>query len=220
MDTIRILIADNQSLTREGYISILNDYYNQNVYATVARDQEHLFDVLRLSTPHVLAIDFDTFKLHDLSDLLTIRQSFKELGILVVSNNVQYETILKIVEYGITNFVNKTADETELIDAFKACISNRKYFSSKILDIILNQRITNRDVSTGNCQLTNTEMEIVQLIAQGNTTKAIANSRKLSYHTIITHRKNIFRKLNIKNMSELILYAMRTGLVDTTEYYI
>lgn len=68
--------------------------------------------------------------------------------------------------------------------------------------------------------LTVTEKEILKEIALGRTTKEIASNRNLSFHTIITHRKNIFRKLEVNNVHEAIKYAMRAGLVDLAEYYI
>ena len=77
-----------------------------------------------------------------------------------------------------------------------------------------------RAVETLCDELTATETEIVRLITQGFTTKEIADKRNLSFHTVITHRKNIFRKLNINSTSELMIYAMRSGIIDSLEYYI
>ena len=68
--------------------------------------------------------------------------------------------------------------------------------------------------------LTHTELELVQLFTQGKTSKEIAELRCLSYHTVNTHRKNIFRKLELNNVQELIKFALKNGLVDLTEYYI
>jgi DNA-binding NarL/FixJ family response regulator len=69
-------------------------------------------------------------------------------------------------------------------------------------------------------QLTTSEIEIVRLIGQGLTTKEIASRKILSFHTIMTHRKNILRKLGVSNASELIMFAVRTGIIDTIEYHI
>ena len=92
--------------------------------------------------------------------------------------------------------------------------------SSQVLDVLLERKANPRPTAGEAGKLTATELEIVRLIAQGLTNKEIAIRKKLSYHTIITHRKNIFRKLGISNSSELLMYAMRAGLIDTTEYYI
>lgn len=68
--------------------------------------------------------------------------------------------------------------------------------------------------------LTTTETEVVKLIAEGKTTKEIAAQKNISFHTVMTHRKNIFRKLGVNSSSELIMYAIRAGWIDNIEYYI
>jgi DNA-binding NarL/FixJ family response regulator len=69
-------------------------------------------------------------------------------------------------------------------------------------------------------QLTHTETEIVKMIAEGLTTKLIATTKNISFHTVMTHRKNIFKKLGVSSSSELIMYAIRSGWIDNIEYYI
>ena len=71
-----------------------------------------------------------------------------------------------------------------------------------------------------NFQLTNAEIEIVRLISEGFTTKEIASRKFISFHTVISHRKNIFRKLGVTSVSELIMVAIRYGLINTIEYHI
>ena len=97
--------------------------------------------------------------------------------------------------------------------------SNRKFFSGEILDALLQRKTTPRQYNS-NQKITLSELEIIKLITQGMTTKEIAMHKHLSFHTIITHRKNIFRKLGINNSSELMMYALKSGIIDSTEYYI
>jgi DNA-binding CsgD family transcriptional regulator len=77
-----------------------------------------------------------------------------------------------------------------------------------------------KNTNTGFCQLTATEMEIVKFIAEGMTTKQIAAKKFISFHTVISHRKNIFRKADVNSVSELIIYAIKAGWIDNIEYYI
>ena len=85
---------------------------------------------------------------------------------------------------------------------------------------VVGEKKSKPDSSKSVFHLTNAEIEIIKLIAQGLTTKEIAAKKILSYHTIITHRKNIFKKLEINNTSELVMFAIKTGIVDILEYYI
>jgi len=220
MDNIKVLIADNQTFTRNGIIGILSGYLNHHLTIEPVKNKEELFEKILSTQPHVLIIDFDLFDFNNASELLEIRKKSPCIGILVITDNQSPEDIMKLLDCGITNYILKSCEEEELIEAFNATLHNRKYFSSQVLDVLLAKKTSNKNSRISNGKITNAETEIVRLITQGLTTKEIASQKNLSYHTIITHRKNIFRKLGITSTSELIMYAMRNGIVDSTEYYI
>jgi DNA-binding NarL/FixJ family response regulator len=220
MNNINLLIADNQSVTRTGIITILSGYFNSHLKIDQVIKKDKLFDKLQVNPPHVLIIDFDLFDFDAIGELTLVRNLAPCMGILVVTDNHSPEDVMKVLDCGITNYILKSCDEQELIDAFNSTLNNKKYFSSQVLDVLLERKNTYKNIHTNHGRITPSETEIVKLIAQGLTTKEIASQKKLSYHTIISHRKNIFRKLNINNTSELIMYAIRTGLLDNTEYYI
>ena len=220
MDNVNVLVADNQSFTRIGITAILTGYLNHLLVLDYAKSKEELFGKLATNQSHVLIIDYDLLDLNNINDLADIRKISPCMGVLVITHNQTPDDIIKVLDCGITNYILKTCDEHELIEAFNATMNSRKYFSSQVLDVLLEKKNIIRNVHNNNGRLTHSEIEIVKMITQGLTTKEIASQRKLSYHTIITHRKNIFRKLGISNSSELIMYAMRTGIIDSTEYYI
>ena len=93
------------------------------------------------------------------------------------------------------------------------------YYTPDLLDLVVdNSEVPQIDEESRN--LTHSEIEIVKLIASGYTTKEIAGQRNVSFHTVNTHRKNIFRKLGVNNASELIMQAIKSGWIDNIEYYI
>jgi DNA-binding NarL/FixJ family response regulator len=220
MDNINVLIADNQSFTRIGIMEILSGYLNHHLTIEPVKNKEELFGKITSVEPHILIIDFDLFDFKTANELLEVRKVSPCMGILVITDNQSPEDIMNLLDCGITNYILKSCEEDELIEAFNATLHSRKYFSSQVLDVLLSKKNINKKVHTGNGHITPAEIDIVRLITQGLTTKEIASQKNLSYHTIITHRKNIFRKLGITSTSELIMYAMRNGIVDTTEYYI
>jgi DNA-binding NarL/FixJ family response regulator len=217
---LNIILADNQQLTQQGIYSILNEYFSSHANIKMVVNKEDLIQLLNQEQIHLLILDFDLINFDKLIELSELKKAHPSLGILIATNNVLPEDINTILDFGITNYVAKTCEKEELIEAVNATLNNRKYFSSDILNILLSQKTVSKNSLQVNSQLTNTEKEIVKHIAQGLTTKEIASKRNLSFHTIITHRKNIFRKLGINNSSELVLYAMRNGIIDTMEYYI
>ena len=120
---------------------------------------------------------------------------------------------------GIKNIIYKTSDRDEIFAAVDAALKGKKYFAEEILDMILEQG-ENKPIIEEGVQLTSSEIEIVRLIASGRTTKEIAHNKCISFHTVNTHRKNIFRKLGVSNASELIIHAIKSGWIDNIEYYI
>jgi DNA-binding NarL/FixJ family response regulator len=219
MEKLSIILADNQALTRSGTIAFLNSYFNNQVIIEEAKTKEELFEKLSILQPNALIIDFQLIDLNEIAELTEIKKISPHTGVLVITDNQSPDDIYKVLDSGITNLIFKSCEEEEFIDAFKSTISNKKYFCSEILDLLIERKSASRRVpETG--KLTYTEIEITKLIAQGLTTKEIASQKNLSFHTIITHRKNIFRKLHINNTSELLMYAMHTGIIDSTEYYI
>jgi DNA-binding NarL/FixJ family response regulator len=106
---------------------------------------------------------------------------------------------------------------SEVKEALRAVERHSRYLSQRALESIITQQ--KEEDKTDNI-LTQTETEIVKAIAQGKTTKEIAAERFASIHTITTHRKNIFRKLGINTAHDVIKYALRAGLVDSSEFYI
>jgi DNA-binding NarL/FixJ family response regulator len=219
MEKLSVIISDNQILTYLAITTILREYYNDNITFKAAKTKDELINLLQTNEHDLLILDYDLIDFDEVSEIESIRNNFPSIGILVVTANQNPEYIIKVLDAGITDYILKTCDEDELIEAFKSTLEGRKYFSSKVLDVLLhkNSNVRNRKESG---KLTFSEIEIVRLITQGLTTKEIASQKNLSFHTIITHRKNIFRKLDITNTSELHMYAIRNGIIDTTEYYI
>lgn len=219
METLNIILADNQSLTRHGITAILTAFYGNSLNIREISTKNELYDSFKTFDPNILIIDIELFDFSEISDLREIRKKYPSIGILIVTDNKSPNEILKVIDCGITNYILKSCEQQELLDAFNASMLSKKYFCNEIMDVILEHKTSPKNIVDAG-HLTNSEIGIVKLITQGLTTKEIAQQKNLSFHTIITHRKNIFRKLGISNSSELLMYAMRSGIIDTTEYYI
>ncbi len=219
MEKLNIILADNQALTRIGTITMLSNYFDGNIIIEEARNKQELFEKLKALQPDALVLDFQLFNFDDIAEIAEIKKLSPGTGVLIVTDSQTPEDLYKLLDSGITNLIYKSCEEHELIEAFNAAIAGRKFFCSEVLDLLLERKSVSRQLQEPG-KLTTAEIEIVRQISQGLTTKEIALQKHLSFHTIITHRKNIFRKLGISNTSELLMYAMRTGIIDSTEYYI
>ena len=215
---LNILIADSQFLITESLKLILQSEGRFNVIRVVTEKSE-LINVLKLENILLLIVDHSLIDINSISELKEIKSSFPDLKVLVISNSLSKTELIELNSAGINDIILKTAGKKELFEAINSALKGKKYFSGELLDLLfeVNEK-KNPGEETG--QLTVSEMEIVRLISEGLTTKEIASRRFISFHTVISHRKNIFRKLGVTSISELIMYSIKAGWINTIEYYI
>lgn len=212
----KVIIASAQFLVAEGLKALLIEEESFSVEAVVSTVHEletilkdKKADLLISDCNHTFGIDF----------LIRIRKEKVDLPILVISNPLIRNDLVKITDAGFRNIIFTTSGKEEILTAIQFTLKEKKYFSEEILDLLLDSSELKAS-SEKHSKLTSSEIEIVKLVANGMTAKEIANKRNLSIHTVNTHRKNIFRKLAVTNVSELIMVAIKAGWIDNIEYYI
>jgi DNA-binding NarL/FixJ family response regulator len=214
----KILIADGQYLTRLGIAQAVQSLRQGSRIAELSGGED-LWLELKNNTPDILILDHDWMDFSVQEDLLKITHYYPALRILLVTEDFEAEEISFAWEKGVSGIVLKSSTELEFKQAFLACCENQRYLAAELVDVVMSRQGTKKNAA-GNHPLTPAELEIVRLIGQGLTTKEIANQKHLSFHTIITHRRNIFKKLGINNSSELLMYAIRNGIIPTVDYSI
>ena len=220
MDDLLIFLADNRIITKAGLISIITESFNSRHSFEQFSEKETLITRLKIIQPDILIISSDLFSLNIADDLAQIKICAPNMGILVVSTCQSHDKILVLLDSGISNCILQSCEKRELIEAVDATINHRNFLCSGILEILLARKTIRRKTRPNSGGLTTTEVEIVKLLSTGLTSKEIADRKRVSIHTIITHRKNIFRKLAINNSTELMLFAMRAGFIDVIDYSI
>jgi len=208
---IKVILADSQYLIRMGLRSLITQDNHIEIVGE-SKSGDELLEMIKKHQPDVVTLDYKSNGTFNLEIIREIRLLSPATNVLIVSSDENRERIFKAIEYGINSFVTKECSEQEIRNAIIATSKNEKFFCNKILDVILAKHIHKEDDCEAT-ELTVREIEIVKLIADGNSTKEIAAKLNLSHHTIYTHRKNVMKKLNIKSASELILYAINTGIV-------
>lgn len=212
-----IIIADTQFLIIEGLKSVFANFGEISVTGT-AQTQYELFKLLEEKPCNLLLTDLSVPDLDSVADLVRLKEKFPGVVILILLNSIGQLEFKEITGAGINHIILKSANKEEILDAVDFALKGKKYFSSDLMEMIIEAGETKSPVEV--VGLTNAEIEIVRLIASGLTTKEIASRRNISFHTVNTHRKNIFRKLKVNNTSELIMLAIKAGWIDTIEYYI
>jgi DNA-binding NarL/FixJ family response regulator len=207
----RIVLADAQFLIRAGLRSLLSA---RSEFAIVgeAADMAELVTVCRETAPDLVVLDYAQPGAFRPDDLSMFHEAFPDIKLMIVSAESRREHLFAAVGCGVTAILTKTCDEGEILSALRAAAKREKFFCSKVLDILLEKHFPGTD-SCAATELSSRESEIVRLVAEGYSSKDIAKMLYLSPHTVHTHRKNILRKLSIGSTSELVLYAVNTGLV-------
>ena len=218
-NSTKVILADTQFLVTESIRLILNET-NSNYSTEIVQNYADLHLVLKQAEANLLITDFTMMDYDGFQSIQSIKQKYPSLVILVLTNFITKHDLQELVNAGVSGVMLKNMERDELFAAIETALRGKKYFSSDVLDLFLEQKTTKRTNTYNDATLTSSETEIVQLIAEGLTTKAIADRRNISFHTVMTHRKNIFRKLGVTNASELLMYAVKSGMVDTVEYHI
>jgi DNA-binding NarL/FixJ family response regulator len=217
--TINILLADNQFLITEALSAIIQNDPDYSFSGLVKNLYDLKNTLARNPAINLLITDHTLIDYNGIKDLGELFRSNPQLRILILTNLVKVNEINEFSKIGIKNILYKTAGLDEINRAINCTMYGKKYYSDEVLDLLVNNKSERDEVAPGS-GLTPAEIEITKLIASGMTTKEIAAQKHVSFHTVMSHRKNIFRKLNINNTSELIMYAIKTGLIDNIEYYI
>ncbi|NTW55916.1 MAG: response regulator transcription factor [Chlorobiaceae bacterium] len=210
---ISAVLADTQFLTNTALHALLSHLYSSfHTITTKAGLLQHL----EKEPVSLLITDITLFDYGTTGELGQLLRDYTGMGAVVLTNSISHLKIKELNDNGIRNIVLKTDDREELFHAIEAALKGRKYYSGNVLDILLQKEGPLEDATI----LTSTEIEIVRMIAGGLSTKEIAAKKYISFHTVMTHRKNIFRKLGVSSSSELLMYAIKAGLIDNIEYHI
>jgi len=215
---VQVLIADSQFLITESLKMILqkDGHFLVN---KIVKEKTDLVEELKLNNTDVLIIDPSMVDISGSVELNEIKGGLPDLKILIITNSVTRKELHEFNSIGINNIILKTEGKEEIIEALYSAVNGKKHYSNELLDLLFESN-EKKFIGEETSQLTNSELEIVRLIADGLTTKEIAVRKFISFHTVISHRKNIFRKLGVTSISELIMYSIKTGLINTIEYNI
>jgi DNA-binding NarL/FixJ family response regulator len=213
----RVLIADDHQIVRSGIRSILEAEPGWEVCAEAADGREAV-EAARLLKPDLVILDFFMPRLNGLEAARQILHDKPLQRILFLTVMDNEETARQALEAGAKGYLLKTDAATDLVVAVKTLLRNCSYFSTQVENMVLNGFLKPHLVTAEDhaAELTSREREIVQLLAEGCATKEVAAILGMSIKTAETHRNNIMRKLKIHCVAELVVYAIRHNIVQST----
>ena len=215
MSAFRILIADDHEVARKGIRSLLEDHAGWEVCGE-AKDGRDAVELASKLQPDVFLLDIGMPNLNGLDAARQILATDPDARILILTVHDSEQTIREVLSVGARGFVLKSDAGRDLVAAVEALQSRRTFFTPRVAQLMLEGYL--RPKEEGNpanqCVLTPREREVIQLVAEGKSTKEVAMALSLSVKTAETHRTNLMRKLDLHSVAALTLYAVRNGIVQ------
>ena len=218
---MKLVIADSNDIVRVGLRTILGTEKNIEIIGE-AKDNHELKQIVKNFEPTLILIDYtsDGFDIDIIHQILALNSKVK---FIAITPEQSAQTLVDALRSGVVSYVKKDCDLGEIINAVKETGRGHKFFCGQILETIQRASIDVNDIDfeSFSCEpisLSEREIGIVVLIAEGLTNQQIADQLFLSNHTINTHRKNIMAKLGVKNTAGIVMYAVKTNLVSPNKF--
>jgi two-component system response regulator NreC len=212
---IRIVLADDHSVMRSGLRALLQQYPGLQVVGE-ANDGREALELVESLKPDVAVLDVT---MPNLNGIDAARQIVaKQLGtaIIVLSMHSDESYVLRAMKAGVHGYLLKESAEIDLLHAIQAVTQGKAFFSPAVSRMLVEdyvRQLQDKEIEDSYDLLTDRQREILQLIAEGKSNKDVANMLNLSLYTVETHRSNILQKLNLHTVPDLILYAVRKGVI-------
>ena len=208
MDPYTIILADDHAMLREGIRKIIERIEGARISGE-ANDGLELLELLKKSSPNLVILDISMPNLRGLEAIREIRKTYPKVKILVLTMHKKKEFLRQALRDGADGFLLKEDAGSELIRAVQTVRQGGKYLSPLLTNVLTSLAVEEEHPEV----LTMREREVLKLLAEGKSTKEIAADLYISPHTVRRHRSNIMEKLDIKNLADLVKYAISQSYI-------
>jgi len=217
---LRILIADDHEVARRGIRSVLESHPGWEVVAE-AKDGRETVELAVRTQPDVVLLDIGMPNLNGLEAARQILAASPDIAILILTMHDSDQTVREVLRAGARGFLLKSDAGRDLVAAVEALENRRTFFTTRVSQMVLEgfldrngRHFVPPEKDTPNDVLTAREREVIQLLAEGKTSKEVAVTLNLSVKTAETHRTNLMRKLGLHSVADLTRYAVQNGIVQ------
>lgn len=212
---LRLALADDHTMMRSG-LRLLLEREPDFCIIGEAGDGRQAIEIVEVQSPDVVIMDVAMPNLNGIEAARRITNAHPRTAIIILSMHSDESYVLRALNAGARGYLLKDSAESDLIAAVRAVSEGKAFFSPAISKLLVEdyvRQLRQRGVEDSYELLTPRERELLQLVAEGKTTKEAATMLSLSPYTVDTHRANLMRKLNVNSLPELILYAVRKGVI-------
>jgi DNA-binding NarL/FixJ family response regulator len=220
MNKLRILVADDHEIVRHGLVALIKSRPDWEVCAEANNGHQAVESAKELK-PDVAVLDIGMPVLNGLEATRQILHDNHAVKVLILTIHDTDQAVRAVLDAGARGFLLKSDAARDLITAIDALQRNKTFFTARVAEMVLSGYLGRPHAASSQQEvnlpsLTSREREVVQLVAEGKSTKEVASHLNLSVKTAETHRSNIMRKLNVHSVSELVLYAVRNSIIQVS----
>jgi DNA-binding NarL/FixJ family response regulator len=216
MKPIRILLADDHTVVRDGLRALLERESDMTVVGE-AGDGRECLQLAETENPDIVVMDLAMPNLNGMEATRRIVESNSRIRVVILSMHQDESYVLGALKAGAKGYLLKDSLRSEVVQAIRAVHQGRSFFTRKVADLLQEEyvaRLRQRSLEDRYELLSDREREVLQMIVEGRSNKEVANLLNISLTTVETHRAHILRKLDIHSIPELILYAVRKGIIS------
>jgi len=215
MCAVSVLIADDHEVVRRGLRALVQEQPGWQVVAEAANGRDAVAKANELK-PDIAILDITMPSLNGLDATKQIAKLSPRTKVLILSIHESDQLIQKVLDAGARGYILKADAGRDFIKAVKALLSNRTFFTPKLAQKLMDVSLGKRPKASEEVvsQITGREREVVQLLAEGKSSKEIATILGIAFKTAETHRANLMRKLNCHSVTEIVRYAIRNRIVE------
>ena len=210
---IKILLVEDHTIVREGLRTVLGKEKDLEVIGE-ASDGLEAVELAQKLVPHIVLMDVSLPNLNGVEATRRICKASSAVKVIALSMHSDERFVVEMLRSGASGYLLKDCASVELAQAIRVVADGQVYISPAVAGTIVEKLTRQRPTSSAFEKLTSREREVVQLVAEGKSTKEVAHHLKLSIKTIETHRRRIMQKLKIDNVAELTKFALRHGLTS------
>ena len=211
---IKVLIADDHQLFREGLVNLISSAPDIEVIAE-AKDGKEATEKTKQLKPDVVLIDIGMPEMNGIEATRLLKKQQSGVKVIAVSMHSDRQFVKGILEAGADGYLLKNCTYRQLIDAIQSVVEGKKYLSDDITEMVIKGYLDPaEDVNNNQSELSEREMEILKLYAEGKSTREISEKLFISVKTVGTHKQHIFEKLGLRSNADMVKYAIKEGLIQ------
>ena len=210
---ITLLLVEDFAIIRAGMCALLDGLPNINVIAS-ARNGREALALLEIHQPDIVMMDLELPYINGRQATATITREYPDVRVIILSMHTDQQSVVEALQAGAVGYLPKSANDHELQQAIEMVMQGQTYVSPHVSHHLINYIRQDEEPEDEDSALTPRQIEILKLIANGRSTKEIAQQLHISIKTVEAHRANIMERLNIRDVAGLVRYALKTGLVE------